>query len=494
MGGPVADPDSLPQTIGKLPFRQQTASDALKTSYTAMEALRDLPTLCPTTTPAVQAALLMLRMCILPKATHLLRSLPPEVLEHVATRFDAEVLSTFQHLMQYTLPLSTSEQAQTRMPIRHGGIGLPSVSSTAPSAFLGSWCQVLHEVETALDTSLVDGDTPTRRELEAAEQRYAAGLTTMGEPRPAPINWQAMADAPTRKAQQKLTRKHQEAARRDWMATQPPRDQARLQSCSGWGAGAPLTAVPIDQEQTMSDATMHTMLRLRLGLPLYAPDTHCQRCNQPLDPHGRHSRRCPGNHNYQHDRMRDHANKLLKTSGFRSTTEHQEPRLRHRPDIRVDAGMAPLLTYLDASFFDPTCDSAPHTTNAQSPTSAPIAYWNSKLQREYHPLPLRAPFRLKPLVASIFGTLHPDTRAFFTECAARICADMPTPPDSPHVQTSIVQRWLCQLGTLLQKENHDVLSRCAPDQLGDSATDRPWSEDATPLWDLQCIALSTEAL
>ena len=70
---------------------------------------------------------------------------------------------------------------------------------------------------------------------------------------------------------------------------------------------------------------------------------------------------------------------------------------------------------------------------------------------------------------------------------------MPTLPDTPNVQTSIVQRWLCQLGSLLQKENHEVLSRCAPDQLGDSATDRPWSEDSPPLWDLPCVQLATEA-
>ena len=58
-------------------------------SYQAMAALRDLPTQCPSTTPAVQAALLMLRMCVLPKATHLLRALSPDVLSQVAEKFDA---------------------------------------------------------------------------------------------------------------------------------------------------------------------------------------------------------------------------------------------------------------------------------------------------------------------------------------------------------------------------------------------------------------------
>ena len=106
VGGPVADPDSLPRAIGKLAFRQRIATETMENRYKAMAVLRDLPNHCPGTTPAVQAALLMLRTCILPKATHLLRALPPDILEHVATRFDAEVLRTFQDLMQYTVPLT----------------------------------------------------------------------------------------------------------------------------------------------------------------------------------------------------------------------------------------------------------------------------------------------------------------------------------------------------------------------------------------------------
>ena len=55
----------------------------------------------------------------------------------------------------------------------------------------------------------------------------------------------------------------------------------------------------------------------------------------------------------RHNILRDLLCRLLQTAGFRALAEQEEGALRHRPDVRVEAGLAPVLTYLDVSVFTP---------------------------------------------------------------------------------------------------------------------------------------------
>ena len=184
---------------------------------------------------------------------------------------------------------------------------------------------------------------------------------------------------------------------------------------------------------------------------------------------------------------------LLDAVGFPIRFEQDEPMLRHRPDIRLEHGLAPSLTYLEVHVVHPTAPSADHHRNSQSSDAAAIHAWVDKLRRDYQPLPERMPFRLLPILGTTFGSWHPETRKFLRECAQLVAESAGSGPSVSRVAAALVSRWVSTLGIAMWRLNAAMLRRCVPSlQVG--SLDRPWSEEPCPVWQLPLLHTSCDDL
>ena len=254
-------------------------------------------------------------------------------------------------------------------------------------------------------------------------------------------------------------------------------------ACATWGAATMLHVLPTEADFTLHDLGMRLMLRQRLGLQTIGDNQWCERCRAMLDRDGHHSNACLGNPGIRHNRLRDLLQRLLASGGFTVHTKQEEPQLRHRPDLRVEAGLAPVLTYLEVHVTHPTAPTANHTANALGTDAATTNAWNDKLRRDYAPLPERPNFRLLPAVATTYGGWHTETKRFLQECASRVATAAGRQPNSAAIKQALLQRWVCSLSVALHRENAAMLQRCTA-MAGRDISDRPWSEGAPPLWDL----------
>ena len=87
-----------------------------------------------------QCAFALLRCCVLPSFTYLLRCLPPCITGEAAAAFDLDVLGAVGALVGQDLPLAEDHPAvlKLRLRISDGGLGLTSQAALAPSAYVAS--------------------------------------------------------------------------------------------------------------------------------------------------------------------------------------------------------------------------------------------------------------------------------------------------------------------------------------------------------------------
>jgi len=149
------------------------------------------------------------------------------------------------------------------------------------------------------------------------------------------------------------------------------------------------------------------------------------------------------------------------------------------------------VAYLDVSVAHVTAPSANHVVGATSPDASLLAYWREKVRREYEPLPPRMAFRLLPVVASTYGSLHPETLRFFGECARRVGSANASVPGAATLPGVVLQSWLCRLSVALQRQNAAMARRCVPAD-GDFGLDKPWAEGPPLLWEQMFMACACE--
>ena len=494
LGGPVGqlqDGDFTERAavpIGTPEFRARVCEAALAGARRATDTIVELPARATVTSPAVQCGLLLLRMCVNPRVIHLLRSSFSDDIINLASSFDVVVREGFERLAGFSVQAGSMSDQQMRLPIRHGGCGLASMSRIAPAAYLGSWMQCLHLVEQRVGFHVLGEGAVDSSSLACVTR---AQLLLRDNPRVQQLDWRAIANEPIERGQRALMIHRNCKARTALLASLGVAERSRIQCCSGTGAGAFLSAVPTDTELALSNMDMQLALRLRLGAPLVAEHVWCSRCRARVDPSGNHAHACRGNSTIRHNRLRDLLYELLQRAGLAVLTEQEEPTLKHQPDLRVKYGLAQALTYLDESIVHATAPSANHVENAAAPDAAVRAAWRDKVAREYAPLPANMGFRLLPAVAATHGAWHPDTVAFLTECARRVGAANANLPGASSLPGAIVQGWLCRLSVALQRQNAAMMRRCVPID-GNVGLDRPWSECPPLLWELTCMSCACE--
>ena len=141
-GGDIAAP------LGTASYVETFLRDRADAALALVRKIGDLPSQALQPFPAAQLSFALLRACGNTLIGHLLRTLPPEATDGLAHRFDAGVLATFREVGGLD-PFTPSQEAQVRLPLRHGGCALAAATTIAPAAWLGSWLQCLGDVATA---------------------------------------------------------------------------------------------------------------------------------------------------------------------------------------------------------------------------------------------------------------------------------------------------------------------------------------------------------
>ena len=99
--------------------------------------------------PDAQCAWLVLALCAVPRANHLLRTVPPSVSAGYAAAHDDLLWETLLKLLGEE-PHDAQHLALARLvaelPVRLGGLGLQSAARTAPAAYWAGWADSLAEL------------------------------------------------------------------------------------------------------------------------------------------------------------------------------------------------------------------------------------------------------------------------------------------------------------------------------------------------------------
>ena len=117
-----------------------------------------------------QIQLLLVRLCVIPKSTHLLRAVPPDQLRALPLDIDARLDDAFAAILEAADSMDDTARLQSRMPLRrgYGGFGWTELGLIQDAAYLAG-------ASTALN-SLCDIDETWQRTVEAFAVAAAGGL------------------------------------------------------------------------------------------------------------------------------------------------------------------------------------------------------------------------------------------------------------------------------------------------------------------------------
>jgi len=241
-----------------------------------------------------QNAVLMLRACILPRATYALRTAAPDLIAGFASQFDRDVRSTLASIVQRKLTAGADPFAAAgdsyRLPLAGGGLGLRSACDVSAAAYVGAVALAISYMSDGERTVLIarggvhDGLTLALERLRVAG---ATGVLCMPQP---PMNEQRNMSAAQRAAlkprscasvrefvahytavsavglhlQRQLTAQF-EAHKRSVLITDQ-KTRARLDSAGDKNAYRWLTTAPSEPQFRMADLDVVRALRHRMGI------------------------------------------------------------------------------------------------------------------------------------------------------------------------------------------------------------------------------------
>ena len=300
----------------------------------------------------VQSAMLLLRFCHVPRLNHLARSTFPEWLQPAAEIHDKITRDTFSTLMGYS-NLPDRSWRQATLPVKFGGFGMTSCCCISRHAFVASWVYTLKEL------AIRYPDLQPALDLLVSSNNHRGSISmsfhqACGDEKDLTDLLQVLT-----KLQCKLTQEDTGAEISSMIETAScMRDEARLRSIQGKGAGAWLNAIPSSNKlaPVSRDFRLAAYLRLDLAMPFNGCNPQCD-CGSYLDGSGYHLMSCKwgGGPVWTHDCISN-----VWSDCLRSLQMHHRREPRHRyiasdncPDITVSDFGSGSNTDLDVSFAHP---------------------------------------------------------------------------------------------------------------------------------------------
>ena len=233
-----------------------------------------------------QVAMLIARVCILPKVNYLTRALPPIATKHAMADFDSRLERAIISRLQLPNPLPDKANFILHQPIRNSGLGFRSMASIVEAAYWSSSVQSAPIVEPIITNSTRNRDT-----IQCVQERTAcfnvlqslgAAVTPRPDVPPTDVDWQPLPHSPDLLAshyqgldtsglhlQRILTRSIEDVAFACFITSNrcTRLDRARIKACKAKGAGLWKTTVPTTQYLHLDDLAVATAFRANLGLP-----------------------------------------------------------------------------------------------------------------------------------------------------------------------------------------------------------------------------------
>ena len=228
---------------------------------------------------------------------------------------------------QADMPLESIRRIN--MPVKDGGMGIPSLVDSAEAAYVGSWATALPDVLRAISLPIPEILARQGNPFGAILTKVVSAQQHLGQfSTPAPL----LAEGAFKVNQKVLTQCAVKIRTTDWHndCTIDARHKAWARSCGGPGAGGWL--MPASHlSAVLSDEEFRTGISLRLFLDQVPENYVCPfsstpaaaKCGSQLDSQGLHLIACPvgGGLVGRHDSIRDVLRGLLVDQGFNTHVE-----------------------------------------------------------------------------------------------------------------------------------------------------------------------------
>ena len=277
-----------------------------------------------------------------------------------------------------------------------------------------------------------------------------------------PWDPQSFSDTPILHLQKSLSDIIHNMSYQTLISSASERDLIRLQSCSGTGAGAFLSALPYERGSSFSNAEIDLALRFRLGLPLPGLSHQCV-CATTPDEIGDHYMCCNfgGDLQVRHDWIKQVFSSILKSAGSSVQCEvpisafdpNQPSLVNRRFDLLARTGAHSPLS-ADVSIVHPTpCSAASRRTySRQAGTAARIR--EELKSNAYTGISRRLGMVFTPLIFESFGRCGTKCERFLKTLARHVASrESFSGTASPHTSALLLHSWRRRISCALQKAN-----------------------------------------
>jgi hypothetical protein len=479
---------------------------------------------------STQSAWLLLLFCGVPRANHLLRTIPPCLVGNLATGHDKQVLQVLETLLALSPGSDTTSlhgigrelwERQARLPIRLGGCGLRDSSRSSHAAYWASVADcipvlkdrfpgvahaMIHTLH-QLDHGEPDPSTCLGGASAAGRVLRSSGYEDMPSwgdlyfenisPTPVPDEGdEAVADEKYRGWQCQASRALEQQEYDSLLLAfgslgttpnGPLPHRARLRSCAGDHSGEWLVAMPVTPALRFSNEEFHTAFRRRLGLGLGADAGTCEGCRRALDIHGHHRSACPrtarlhARHRYMVSAWRQ----VLQEAGGHIPARNVERLMRdtHLPigpsdNRRMDLVVPGLSVARGVPLFcDITCVSPITGSGLARPGATTIDGAMLRNAREensttYPEVDESGLGRLYCLSVETFGRWGQDSLELVRDLAREHCRGLPAAVAQAG-RTAFLRRWWGLLSVSAQRAAARCILRSAGADLADNALEAP---------------------
>ena len=395
---------------------------------------------------------LLRQCCSANRIGHLLRSVPPSLLEETTGRFDSEFRAAFTKLLHVGLDHSQWDQAS--LPTRLGGLGLTSAAAHRAPAYVASvafacatdfWSRTRAPEFYSSVTHLLD---------VCCADPVPAGMNPLAH-----LSATVKAAKPVQPSQRELSALIHSATTHRLHATLSQYHIARLNAVSETGAGCWLNVVPsLVLRLAIHSAEFSTLIRWWLGAELFVARQTCPFCGVNMDAEGQHALVC---RNGGHFGVRHHALRDTFFHAMRSAC--MNPRLEV-PNLLEGSSERPADVMWDNICGD-VCVTHPLQPKYLALTATRVAgddgaaqekYGTDVKLRKYAVRCAAAGLEIHPLVASAYGAWGVKGRALIDTIAKRVSARTSVPAGV--CATQLHQRLSV---TLLRSNAKAILSRTA---------------------------------
>jgi len=351
-------------------------------------------------------ALFLLRNSLaMPKLLHSLRTSPSFTRPDLLSDIDSTFMGTLSSILNVNL--GNTETAQASLPVKLGGLGIISVLTIAPSAYLSS----SHAADPICQCISREWQLTTNSTYIAALSRWKSQCSSVALPTEN-LNRQKSWSSPLHLQQADSL-----------LSSSDANTRVRLSACRAQGSGDWLNALPSTSLGLhMNNEQLRIAASVRLGTPVSLDHT-CVRCGSFADGYGRHAFCCPrstGRH-LRHHLMNDVIDRAMHS--IQIPTRLEPSGLCSDSNLKPDGITLTPWTRGKSLAWDVTCafPLAPSwlTLALRGGSAVPTAVEEKKMKKYGS---LTPDYCVQPISVDVFGGMGESTASFIAMLGASIVA------------------------------------------------------------------------